>query len=73
MENSLIVQNRDGADHLDENSPNCALFNQVFGLLLVDNLLIKVTIVGELHHKAKTSGFVFEECFFVCNDALVGE
>lgn len=52
MEDVEVVQGLESDDSLDENGPDLAFLEQFLPLLVVDDLLVEVAIVSELHHDA---------------------
>ena len=55
--------------HLYEDLPNDFLADLAAALLVLDDFLVEVTIVQEVHHDAEARGRVFEKCFFVTDNA----
>jgi len=39
--------------------------------LVLQNFLIKVSIVEKVHHDAQARSLIFEKCFFVTDDAAM--
>jgi hypothetical protein len=53
MENIQSVQSFESDDCLDEHTPYFMLLEELFLLFMIDNLLIEVSVVCELHDDAK--------------------
>jgi len=58
-------------DHLKEDLPDGRLLHFAVCLLVLQNLLVKVSIVEKVHHDAQARSWIFEECFFVTDDAAM--
>lgn len=54
MKNVESMEGTHAADGLYEYAPYLIFFEELFLLFMVDNLLIKVTIIGILHDYAKS-------------------
>lgn len=52
MKNAELVESSESTDGLDEGAPDLVFFKKFLLLLVVDNLLIEVAIVSELHDDA---------------------
>ena len=52
MKDVEVMQGLESDHSLDKNGPNLAFLEQLLPLLVVDDLLVEVAIVRELHHDA---------------------
>ena len=71
MEDVARMQRPQGLHHLDEDSPNDGFLHHPAFLLVLDNLLVEVPVVKELHDDAQTRGGVLKEGLFVTDYAAV--
>jgi hypothetical protein len=56
MEDVVGVQPSEPEEHLDEHVPDLLLSEEQFGFLVLDDLLVQVAIVSELHDDAELVG-----------------
>lgn len=65
MQNLAHVECAETPGNLDEDIPNLLLLDVGFPLLVVADLLVQISIVRELHHKAQATAALVNESFFV--------
>lgn len=65
------MENLECLDHLDEDLPDELFFDVGAVLLVLDDLLIQVPVVGEVHNQAQRGCRVLEESLFVAHDVGV--
>lgn len=52
MQDVEVMQGLEADHRLDEHTPYLALLEELLPLLVVDDLLVEVAVVGKLHHDA---------------------
>ena len=71
MQNILPVERIECLDHLNEDFPDERLVHLAVRLLILDNFLIEIAIVEELHHDAQAGSLILKKGLFVTDNALV--
>ena len=71
MENILPMECIECLDHLNEDFPDERLVHLAVRLLILDNFLIEIAIVEELHHDAQAGSLILKKGLFVTDNALV--
>ena len=70
MENFLLVENFERPGHFYEDAPYLLLVDELVRLLLLEDLLVEVAVVGKLHHEAERGRRILEERLLVSNDRI---
>ena len=71
MQNILSMECIECLDHLNEDFPDEWLVHLAVRLLILDNFLIEIAIVEELHHDAQAGSLILKKGLFVTDNALV--
>lgn len=71
MENFTGVEDVKRSHHLNEDGPNLLLVKALVGLGELDNFLVKVAVVLEIHDQTETLGGILEERLLIADDGVV--
>ena len=71
MQNVLVVKGVQCLHHLYEYSPDETFIHLAIGFLLLDDFLVKVSIIQVIHHNAEAGGVVLKECLLVTDNAVM--
>ena len=71
MQDVSSVECLESLDYLDEDEPDALLVNVLLVFLMFDYLLVEVSIVEEVHHKAETGRGILKKGLFVTDYAIM--
>jgi hypothetical protein len=68
VQNFANVKGPQPPHNLDEHVPNLLLLDVGLSLLVVDDLLVQIAIVCELHHEAECATALVYKCLFITDN-----
>ena len=68
MQNFANVKGPQPPHNLDEHVPNLLLLDVGLSLLVVDDLLVQIAIICELHHEAECATALVYKCLFITDN-----